>query len=72
MTGTTSVAPSLHQEAADDRLCCSAEKPCQHFGAHESVQGDVASAASAYPQRVANWLARLANGEMESRGARRR
>ena len=64
--------PALHQEAADGRLCCSAEKPCQHFGAHESVQGDVASAASAYPQRVANWLARLANGEMESRGARRR
>ncbi len=72
MTGTTSVAPSLHKVAADDRLCCSAEKPCQHFGAHESVQGDAASAASAYPQRVANWLARLANGEMESRGARRR
>ena len=72
LTSFWSDIPALHQEAADDRLCCSAEKPCQHFGAHESVQGDVASAASAYPQRVANWLARLANGEMESRGARRR
>jgi len=72
LTSFWSDIPALHQEAADDRLCCSAEKPCQHFGAHEPVQGDVASAASAYPQRVANWLARLANGEMESRGARRR
>ncbi len=71
LTSFWSDIPELHRDAADDRLCCSAEKPCQHFGAHEPVQGEVASAASAYPQRVAYWLARLANGEMEARGARR-
>ena len=49
LTSFWSDIPALHQEAADGRLCCSAEKPRQHFGAHESVQGDVASAASAYP-----------------------